>query len=51
MTNDGSMPRADRVARLTRPLLHAERIEIPEIGLDVSAPLPDDYVRTLEALA
>ena len=39
------------LARLTRPLLHAERIEIPEINLDVSAPLPDDYVRTLEALS
>jgi 23S rRNA pseudouridine1911/1915/1917 synthase len=38
------------LARLTRPLLHAERIEVPEMGLDVSAPLPDDYVRTLEVL-
>ena len=38
------------LAQLTRPLLHAERIEIPEMGIDVSAPLPDDYVRTLEIL-
>jgi 23S rRNA pseudouridine1911/1915/1917 synthase len=38
------------LALLTRPLLHAERIEILEMGLDVSAPLPDDYIRTLEAL-
>jgi 23S rRNA pseudouridine1911/1915/1917 synthase len=29
--------------RLTHPLLHAERIVIPEMGIDVSAPLPADY--------
>jgi 23S rRNA pseudouridine1911/1915/1917 synthase len=45
---DPAMRRA--LAQLTRPLLHAERIEIPEMGLDVSAPLPDDYVRALEVL-
>ncbi len=29
--------------RLTHPLLHAERIVIPEMGIDVSAPLPAEY--------
>jgi 23S rRNA pseudouridine1911/1915/1917 synthase len=38
------------IAKLTRPLLHAARVEIPDMGLDVAAPLPDDYVRTLEVL-
>jgi 23S rRNA pseudouridine1911/1915/1917 synthase len=38
------------LARITRPLLHAERIEIPDIGLDVAAPLSTDYIRVLEAL-
>jgi len=38
------------LARLIRPLLHAERIEIPSMGLDVSAELPADYVRLLETL-
>jgi 23S rRNA pseudouridine1911/1915/1917 synthase len=38
------------LAQLTRPLLHAERIEIPAIGLDVSSALPADYVRVLETL-
>lgn len=38
------------LARLTRPLLHAERIEIPEMGIGISAPLPDDYIRALEVL-
>ena len=38
------------LAAVTRPLLHAERIEVPDIGLDVSAPLPEDYRRALEAL-
>ena len=32
--------------RLTHPLLHAERIVIPEMGIDVSAPLPADYEET-----
>ena len=39
------------LAQLTRPLLHAERIEIPEMGLDVSSALPADYVRVLEFLS
>jgi 23S rRNA pseudouridine1911/1915/1917 synthase len=38
------------LAQLTRPLLHAERIEIPEMGLDVSSTLPTDYARLLEIL-
>ncbi len=29
--------------RLTHPLLHAERIVIPEMGIDVDAPLPPDF--------
>jgi len=37
------------LAQLTRPLLHAERLEIPEMGLDVASPLPADYVRCLIA--
>ena len=28
-----------------RPLLHAARIAIPELGLEVAAPLPEDFVR------
>ncbi len=39
------------LAAVSRPLLHALRIEIPELSLDVSAPLPADYRATLEALA
>ena len=42
--------RREALARLTRPLLHAERIEIPEMGLDVEARLPEDYERILELL-
>ncbi len=38
------------LAAVARPLLHAARIEVPDLGLDVSAPLPEDYRRTLEAL-
>jgi hypothetical protein len=34
-----------------RPLLHAERIEIPELAIDVRAPLPADYEEVLAALA
>jgi 23S rRNA pseudouridine1911/1915/1917 synthase len=40
----------EALARLTRPLLHAERIEIPEMGLDVEAHLPRDYEEILEIL-
>ena len=35
---------------VTRPLLHAERVTVPELGLDVEAPLPDDYARILALL-
>jgi 23S rRNA pseudouridine1911/1915/1917 synthase len=38
------------LAQLTRPQLHAQRIEVPAMGLDVSSPLPADYLRSLEAL-
>jgi 23S rRNA pseudouridine1911/1915/1917 synthase len=38
------------LAAVTRPLLHAERIEIAALGIDVSAPLPEDYRSLLEAL-
>jgi 23S rRNA pseudouridine1911/1915/1917 synthase len=36
---------------LARPLLHAERISAPELGLDVAAPLPGDYRAVLEILS
>ena len=36
---------------VTRPLLHASRIEIAEMDLDVSAALPADYSRVLETLS
>jgi len=35
------------LAQLTHLLLHAERLEIPEMGIDVEAPLPPDYLRCL----
>jgi len=35
------------LAQLTHPLLHAERLEIPEMGIDAEAPLPADYLRCL----
>jgi len=38
------------LAAVQRPLLHAERIEIPDMGIDVAAPLPEDYARVLAAL-
>ena len=40
----------EALAGLTRPLLHAERIEIPEMGLDVEAHLQEDYERVLALL-
>jgi 23S rRNA pseudouridine1911/1915/1917 synthase len=40
----------EALARVSRPLLHAARITIPELGIDVSAPLPDDYSRLLSLL-
>jgi 23S rRNA pseudouridine1911/1915/1917 synthase len=39
------------LAAVERPLLHAARVEVPELGLDVAAPLPEDYRRALAALA
>jgi RluA family pseudouridine synthase len=33
----------EALRRLARPLLHAERIEIPQMSVDVSSPLPVDY--------
>ena len=38
------------LASAARPLLHAERIVIPALGIDVSAPLPEDYAEILRAL-
>lgn len=37
----------EALAGLTRPLLHASRIEIPEMGIDVAAPMPGDYEKIL----
>ena len=36
---------------IARPLLHAQRIEIPEMDIDVTAPLPGDYEEILAFLA
>ena len=38
----------EALQRLARPLLHAERIVIEEMGLDVEAPLPADYEEILK---
>ncbi len=38
------------LSQVDRPLLHAARVEIPELGLDISAPLPEDYEIVLVAL-
>jgi 23S rRNA pseudouridine1911/1915/1917 synthase len=43
-------PGRRRALQPARPLLHAERVEIPELAIDVSAPLPADYALVLEAL-
>ena len=45
---DGALRETLRSVR--RPLLHAARIAIPGLGIDVSAPLPDDYVAVLGLL-
>jgi 23S rRNA pseudouridine1911/1915/1917 synthase len=39
------------LAAAKRALLHAERIEIPDMGIDVAAPIPDDYARMLTSLS
>jgi 23S rRNA pseudouridine1911/1915/1917 synthase len=41
----------EALAGIARPLLHAARIEIPEMGLDVTAPLPGDYREILAFLS
>ncbi len=41
----------EALQRLARPLLHAERIVIEEMEIDVSAPLPGDYESVLASLA
>ncbi len=46
---DGALREALR--RIGRPLLHAARIEVPDLGLDVVAPLPEDYRGALAALS
>ena len=38
------------LSALSRPLLHAERLVVPEAGIDVAAPLPDGYARLLALL-
>ncbi len=43
-------PLREALARLTRPLLHALRVEIPEMGLEVEAHLPGDYEEILAIL-
>jgi 23S rRNA pseudouridine1911/1915/1917 synthase len=42
--------RREALVAVTRPLLHAERLEIPAMGLDVRAPLPLDYGGVLASL-
>jgi 23S rRNA pseudouridine1911/1915/1917 synthase len=39
------------LAAVRRPLLHAERIQIPDLGIDVKSPLPQDYAGALEVLS
>jgi 23S rRNA pseudouridine1911/1915/1917 synthase len=41
----------EALAGVVRPLLHAQRVEIPEMGIDVTAPLPGDYEETLASLS
>jgi 23S rRNA pseudouridine1911/1915/1917 synthase len=43
-------PARRRALQAPRPLLHAERVEVPDLGVEVSAPLPADYAAVLEAL-
>ena len=37
------------LASVRRPLLHAERIAVADLGIDVAAPLPADYAAVLAA--
>jgi 23S rRNA pseudouridine1911/1915/1917 synthase len=41
----------EALAQVSRPLLHAARIAIPAMGIDVSAPLPEDYRSLLGRLS
>jgi 23S rRNA pseudouridine1911/1915/1917 synthase len=41
----------EALAGIARPLLHAARVEIPELGIDVAAPLPEDYEEILASLS
>ena len=41
----------EALAGIARPLLHAARIEIPEMGIEVAAPLPGDYEEILASLS
>ena len=43
-------PERRRALRAPRPLLHAERVAIPALGIDVAAPLPADFALVLDAL-
>lgn len=36
---------------VSRPLLHAEHLAAPDLGLDVAAPLPADYAAARAAAA
>lgn len=38
-------------AAVAHPLLHAARVVVPSLGLDVEAPLPEDYAALLSLLA
>jgi 23S rRNA pseudouridine1911/1915/1917 synthase len=38
------------LAHVERPLLHAERIEVAALGIDVAAPLAWDYAKALDVL-
>jgi len=38
------------LAHVERPLLHAERIEVPELAIDAAAPLAWDYAKALNVL-
>ncbi|HEY6930642.1 MAG TPA: RNA pseudouridine synthase, partial [Thermoanaerobaculia bacterium] len=39
------------LAAARRLLLHAERIEIPDLGIEVAAPIPEDYAQTIASLS
>ena len=45
-----SASRRRALAAVSRPLLHAERVALPDLSVDVSAPLPSDYAGLLEVL-